>query len=216
MQTTISSTKQRNQLQSGAFSTTEVQQIRAAINKKYAAVSSSAAGYFKYMVGKEGALQLGYSKELLDEIPDALLNSFCGVGNPLEIETIAKGSWILDIGCGAGFDLFAASRMTGAAGRVCGVDLTGEMVARARTNLEALQVKNFEVLKVTSEILPFSDCTFDVVISNGVINLSPDKPGLFCEIHRVLKPGGRLQFADIILEKELPPHLAAGVESWSQ
>jgi len=90
------------------------------------------------------------------------------------------------------------------------------MVARARANLAALQANNYEVLEITSETLPFSNHTFDVVVSNGVINLSPDKARLFAEIHRVLKPGGRLQFADIILEKELPPHLAAGVESWSQ
>ncbi len=216
MQTTISSTKAKDQLQPGAFSSDEVQQIREAIIKKYNAVSTSATGYFSYAVGKKGALQLGYPKELLDEIPDALLNAFCGVGNPLWIEKLSEGSYVLDIGCGAGFDLFAASRMTGAAGRVVGVDLCKEMAARARINLSLLQVKNVEVLEVASEKLPFLDHTFDRVISNGVINLSPDKIGLFAEIYRVLKPEGQLQFADIILDKELPPHLAAGVESWSQ
>jgi len=216
LQTAIGSTKPRNQLQPGAFSAEEMQRIRSAVIKKYAAVSSSAAGFFKYPVGKEGALQLGYSQELLDAIPDTLLNAFCGVGNPLNIEDIAAGSCVLDIGCGAGFDLFAASRLTGGTGRVFGVDLSREMVARARANLAALQANNYEVLEITSETLPFSNHTFDVVVSNGVINLSPDKARLFAEIHRVLKPGGRLQFADIILEKELPPHLAAGVESWSQ
>lgn len=216
MQTTISSTKAKDQLQPGAFSSDEVQQIREAIIKKYNAVSTSATGYFSYAVGKKGALQLGYPKELLDEIPDALLNAFCGVGNPLWIEKLSEGSYVLDIGCGAGFDLFAASRMTGATGRVVGVDLCKEMAARARINLSLLQVKNVEVLEVASETLPFPDHTFDRVISNGVINLSPDKIGLFAEIYRVLKPGGQLQFADIILDKELPPHLAAGVESWSQ
>jgi SAM-dependent methyltransferase len=216
LQKTIGLIKLRNQLQPGAFLPDEMLQIRAAIHQKYAAVAKSASGYFKYMVGKEGALQLGYPKQLLDAIPDALLNSFCGVGNPLNIAPIKKGSYILDIGCGAGFDLFAASRLTGVTGRVYGVDLTREMVARARANLSALPTNNCEVLEVTSEALPFSNHTFDVVLSNGVINLSPDKPGLFSEIHRVLKPGGQLQFADIILEKELPQHLAAGVESWSQ
>jgi arsenite methyltransferase len=216
VQTTISSTKAKDQLQPGAFSSDEVQQIREAIIKKYNAVSTSATGYFSYAVGKKGALQLGYPKELLDEIPDALLNAFCGVGNPLWIEKLSEGSYVLDIGCGAGFDLFAASRMTGATGRVVGVDLCKEMAARARINLSLLQVKNVEVLEVASETLPFPDHTFDRVISNGVINLSPDKIGLFAEIYRVLKPGGQLQFADIILDKELPPHLAAGVESWSQ
>lgn len=217
MQTVIGSeNKRRNQLQPDAFSADEMHLIRVAIHHKYAAVAASAAGYFKYLVGRDGAVQLGYAKELLDEIPDALLNSFCGVGNPLKIAPIRKGSHILDVGCGAGFDVFAASRLTGATGHVSGVDLTPEMAARARANLQALQASNCQVVDVTSESLPFPDHTFDVVLSNGVINLSPNKPGLFAEIYRVLKPGGQLQFADIILEKEIPPHLAAGVESWSQ
>ena len=193
-----------------------MQQIRAAIIKKYDAVSSSATGYFSYRVGKEGALRLGYPKELLEEIPEELLNAFCGVGNPLQGEQIHEGSSVLDLGCGAGLDLYLASRMVGNAGRVVGVDLSREMAARARANLSALQATNSEIIDVESETLPFPDDSFDRVTSNGVINLSPDKAGLFSEIHRVLKPGGLLQFADIILDKELPVHLATGVESWSQ
>jgi ubiquinone/menaquinone biosynthesis C-methylase UbiE len=104
----------------------------------------------------------------------------------------------------------------GAQGNVFGVDLTEEMVDRARANLTLMQIKNAKIRLVSSENLPFENDTFDVVISNGVINLSPDKPGLFAEIYRVMKPGGRLQFADIILETKLPPHLATSVESWSQ
>jgi ubiquinone/menaquinone biosynthesis C-methylase UbiE len=138
------------------------------------------------------------------------------VGNPFAISPLKEGSVILDIGCGAGFDLAVASRLVGETGRVFGVDLTPEMVERARANLADLEVKNGEVILVSSEQLPFAATAFDVVISNGVINLSPGKPGLFTEIYRVLKPGGHLQFVDIILENELPPHLAAGVESWSQ
>lgn len=206
----------RNQLHPDAFSTEEVRQIRAAIQEKYAAVAASAVGAFKYPVGKEGALMLGYPKDLLDEIPDTLLNAFCGVGNPLKLAAIKKGSRLLDIGCGAGFDLFAASRLTGVAGYLYGVDITQEMVTRARTNLLALQADNCEVLQIASESLPFLSDSFDVILSNGVINLSPNKPELFNEIYRVLKPGGQLQFADIILESALPPHLTGGVESWSQ
>jgi len=193
-----------------------VQQIRAAIIKKYDAVSSSAAGSFSYAVGKEGALRLGYPQKLLEEIPEELLNAFCGVGNPLRGEQIPEGSHVLDIGCGAGLDLYLASRMVGSAGRVVGVDLSRAMVARAHANLSTLQATNYEIVAVDSEILPFPDDSFDRVTSNGVINLSPDKAGFFSEIHRVLKPGSLLQFADIILDKELPAHLAAGVESWSQ
>lgn len=199
-----------------SFSVDDIGRIRAAIKKKYSAVSTSAEGFFKYPVGKAGADLLGYDKELLAELPDKLLNSFCGVGNPFIIDRIEKNSTVLDIGCGAGFDLYVASRLVGDKGKVFGVDLTKEMVERARENLATMQVKNAEIDLVSSEVLPFADDTFDVVISSGVINLSPDKPRLFEEIHRVLKSGGRLQFADIILDKELPPHLARNVESWSQ
>ena len=152
----------------------------------------------------------------MEEIPSELLNSFCGVGNPFVIDRIEKGNTVLDIGCGAGFDLYIASRLVGAQGKVFGIDLTEEMVDRARANLAVMQIKNAKTRLVSSENLPFENETFDVVISNGVINLSPDKPNLFSEIHRVMKSGGKLQFADIILEKELPPHLATSVESWSQ
>jgi arsenite methyltransferase len=209
-------TKAKNQLEGAAFTEVDIAQIRAAIRQKYASVSSSAEGYFKYPVGKAGAALLGYDEDLLAGIPSELLNSFCGVGNPFGIEGIENGCSVLDIGCGAGFDLYVASCLVGAQGKVFGVDLTEEMIDRARANLSTMQVTNAEIHLVSSEQLPFADDFFDVVISSGVINLSPDKQRLFTEIYRVLKPGGRLQFADIILEKELPPHLAASVESWSQ
>lgn len=216
MQNSISFSNTKTQLDGAVFSAEETQQIRRAIRKKYAAVANSAKGFFTYPVGEKGADLLGYERQLLEELPEELLNSFCGVGNPLAIDQIESGSSVLDIGCGAGFDLYIASCQVGSKGKVIGVDLTPEMVDRARKNLAAANAANSEVLLVASEQMPFADHTFDVVISNGVINLSPDKPTLFAEIYRVLKPGGRLQFADIILEKDLPPHLAANVESWSQ
>jgi SAM-dependent methyltransferase len=212
----LAAAQPRSQLAPSAFSPEEKDMIRAAIRRKYAAVSSSAAGYFAYAVGKEGAERLGYAEALLAGIPADLMTSFCGVGNPFALAPIEPGSTILDIGCGAGFDVACAVRLTGASGRVHGVDLSPEMLERARANLAAMAVSNAEVSLISSEALPFSDGSFDTVISNGVINLSPDKPLLFAEIYRVLKPAGRLQFADVVLEKELPAHLAAGVESWSQ
>ncbi len=198
------------------FSNDDLDKIRVAIRKKYAAVAASAEGYFRYPVGRSGAELLGYDRELLLEMPDDMLQSFCGVGNPFAIENIEEGSTILDIGCGAGFDLAVACRLVGKQGKVCGVDLTREMIDKARRNLAALHLTNGEVHHVQAERLPFTDACFDVVISNGVINLSPDKARLFAEIFRVLKPGGRVQFADIILSGELPAHLRASVESWSQ
>lgn len=198
------------------FTDEEVEQIYNGVKDKYSKVSADAAGFFSYTVGKEGAKILGYDGTLLDEISDALLNSFCSVGNPFTLAPIDRGSCVLDIGCGGGFDLYVASRLVGSTGKVVGVDLTSEMVVRAKENLNTLQAKNVEILQVSGERLPFADEQFDVVISNGVINLSPNKTTLFAEIFRILKPGGRLQFADIVLEKELPSHLASSIESWSQ
>ena len=123
---------------------------------------------------------------------------------------------MLDFGCGAGFDLFVASRLVGERGLLRGIDLTGDMVLRARENLTLAGITNFEIKKVDAETIPYDDHSFDVVISNGVINLSPRKESSFKEIYRVLKSGGRLQFADVVLENELPVSLAGSAEAWSQ
>jgi arsenite methyltransferase len=190
--------------------------VRGGIRRKYRSVARSASGMFSYPTGRQGALLLGYDGDLLRSLPDAVLESFCGVGNPLAIAPVRPGAAILDIGCGAGFDLLVAAKISGPGGVVRGVDLTPEMVERARANILLAGVDNIEVRETADDRLPFVDDLFDLVISNGVINLSPDKPGLFAEIFRVLKTGGKLQFADIVLEKELPRHLDRSVESWSQ
>ena len=198
------------------FNADELLRIRESIREKYAEVSIAAAGKFKYLTGREGAQTLGYDAALLDEFPPELFHSFCGVGNPFALDEIEKGSSVLDIGCGAGFDLVVAARLTGPQGRVVGIDLTSEMIARAEKNLNLTDLENIEVMSVDSEELPFEDAMFDVIISNGVINLSPCKEQLFKEAQRVLKPGGRLQFADIVAETELPSSLTGSLEAWSQ
>jgi SAM-dependent methyltransferase len=203
-------------LHGNGFSETEKSAIEDAIKRKYQAVAAGAAGFFSYAVGKEGALRLGYDDKLLSSLPEQVLHAFCGVGNPFSLGAVPPGSVILDIGCGAGFDLYVASTLTGGNGYVFGVDLTYAMAARAAANLSSLTVSNASVLNACGDRLPLVDNSFDVVISNGAINLSPEKPKLFAEIHRVLKPGGRLHFADIILDGHLPPHLSSSVESWSQ
>lgn len=194
----------------------DLQKIRKAIRKKYAEVSVSAEGKFQYLTGKKGAEALGYDTSILGDIPSELLNSFCGVGNPFSIAEIKQDSVVLDIGCGAGFDLVVASRLTGPGGQIYGVDLTREMIGRANENLRKMDVSNVEIIQVESEEIPFGENKFDVVISNGVINLSPRKQELFKEIYRVLKPGGQFQFADIVAKKELPSTLLASPEAWSQ
>lgn len=161
-------------------------------------------------------MALGYDPAVLESAPGQFLESSCGVGNPFSLGEIRPGYAVLDFGCGAGFDLFVASKLVGGSGRVRGIDLTDDMVVKARENLTLARITNFEIKKVDSESIPYEDRSFDVVISNGVINLSPSKQTSFREIHRVLKPGGKLQFADVVLENELPPSLAGSAEAWSQ
>lgn len=176
----------------------------------------SAEGKFQYLVGKEGVKALGYDPAIIETTPRWFFESSCGVGNPFSLGEIKPGSALLDIGCGGGFDLFVASKLVGEQGHVFGIDVTERMVQKARENLALAGVMNFEVRKVDADIIPYDDISFDVVISNGVINLAPDKEMTFKEIYRVLKPDGRLQFADVILEKALPAHLAGSAEAWSQ
>jgi arsenite methyltransferase len=159
---------------------------------------------------------LGYDPLFIQDASSSLLESFCGVGNPFSLGKVNPGNNVLDIGSGAGFDLYVAKRLVGMSGKVCGIDLTQEMVERARKNLTDSGMSDIEVTHVSSEEIPYTDNTFDTVISNGVINLSPCKQELFQEIFRVLRNGGKLQFADVVLEKELPGALAGSLEAWSQ
>jgi ubiquinone/menaquinone biosynthesis C-methylase UbiE len=179
-------------------------------------VAISSEGKFAYPTGRAGAEALDYDPVFINEASPSLLESFCGVGNPFSLGEIQPGNNVLDIGSGAGFDLYVARRLAGNTGRICGIDVTREMVDRARKNLAQSGINEIEITHVSSEKTPFNDMTFDTVISNGVINLSPCKQELFREIFRVLKNGGTLQFADVVLEKELPGKLAGSLEAWSQ
>ena len=192
------------------------QQIKAAIRQKYAEVAVSSEGKFEYPTGRAGAEALDYDPVYIKEAPASLLKSFCGVGNPFSLGAIESGCNVLDIGSGAGFDLYVASRLVGESGKVCGIDLTREMVDLSRKNLAKSGMNNIEVILVSSEEIPYNNNTFDTIISNGVINLSPCKQELFQEIFRVLKNDGKLQFADVVLEKELPDTLVGSLEAWSQ
>jgi arsenite methyltransferase len=196
-------------------SPSDVNEIRNAIRNKYAEVSVSASGKFLYPTGRDGAKALGYDPAVLESTDARLLESFCGVGNPFSLGDIRPGDSVLDIGCGAGFDLFVASRLVGEKGLVYGIDLTEDMATRAGENLTRAGITNFEIKKVDLETIPYDDRSFDVVISNGVINLSPRKQTTFSEIERVLKPGGKLQFADVVVEHELPANLMGSAEEWS-
>jgi SAM-dependent methyltransferase len=189
-------------------------EIQDAIRKKYAEISCSAEGKFNYPTGRNGAISLSYDTSIIESMPNELIESFCGVGNPFTLGPINLGETIIDVGCGAGFDLFYASRMVGQTGKVCGIDLTSEMVEKAKLNLKHYSVSNYDVQIAGVESVPYKDSTFDVAISNGVLNLSPLKEKSFREIYRVLKPNGRLQFADIVL-KEDSPLMRSTLEAWS-
>jgi arsenite methyltransferase len=189
--------------------------IREAVREKYAQVSRSAAGKFNYPTGRDGAIQQGYDPAIVRSMPNELLESFCGVGNPFSLGAIKSGETILDVGCGAGFDLIVASSRVGRDGKVCGVDLTPEMAEKARRNLNRHGVHNYDVRVAGAEVIPYPDNTFDVVISNGVLNLSPLKEKCFREIYRVLRPNGRLQFADIVLKESCGGAMCSTLEAWS-
>lgn len=198
------------------FSDEERARIFKAVQDKYGQVAQSAAGKFNYPTGREGASALGYDKDILDEVSDEVVESFCGVGNPFATGDIRPDESVLDVGCGAGFDLIVARHKVGGEGKVCGVDLTPEMLVKAQCNFTGLGIADIEIQQVDSEQLPYEDGSFDLVISNGVINLSPAKAELFAEIYRVLRPGGRVQIADMVLAPDATATGSTDVDSWAQ
>jgi arsenite methyltransferase len=189
--------------------------IQDRIRSAYGEVARAATGKFQYATGRAGALALGYDAAAIALVPDDVLDVFCGVGNPFALGTIRPGETVLDVGCGGGVDVVVASRAVGPAGAVGGIDLTPAMVERARVNLARAGVANARVDVGSAEAIPYTDASVDVVISNGALNLSPAKDEAFAAIHRVLKPGGRLQFADIVLSDALPADVANSLDAWA-
>ncbi|ACM20825.1 SAM-dependent methyltransferase [Geotalea daltonii FRC-32] len=190
-------------------------QIRTAVRQRYDAVARSPRPLFQYPTGREGMLKLGYGEEFIDSLPASVAESFCGVGNPLLAGKIRPGETVLDVGCGAGVDIIRAAGLAGPDGKVYGVDLTSSMVERAADNIKKMQIANAWAEEGAAESLPFPDKIFDVVTSNGVLNLSPEKRDWLGEIHRVLKPGGRLYLADMILEDGMAGESPNNLDAWS-
>ena len=189
--------------------------LRASVIDRFRKVATAPDQETKFPVGPESAKKLGYDPAEVDALPSAVTESFCGVGNPLLLGQPLPGERVLDLGCGAGFDTLMAARRVGITGKVIGVDMTAEMIVKARINAENLGVMNVELVLGAIEHLPLPDASFDLVISNGVFNLCPDKPRVLGEIFRVLKPGGRLQMADILLELHVTPQEVVSKGSWS-
>jgi SAM-dependent methyltransferase len=193
----------------------DVETLRCEIQKEYAEVASQPTKGFHFHTGRPLAKLLGYADEWVDSIPESAVESLAGTGNPFSLGPIKPGEHVVDVGCGAGFDSLIAARLTGPTGRVVGVDMTEEMLSKARQAGAQSGFENVEFRRGYAEVLPVADGWADVVISNGVVNLCPDKPGVFREMHRVLKPGGRLQIGDIMVQKAVPEKAKARIDLWT-
>jgi arsenite methyltransferase len=198
------------------FNSDETKRIREGINEKYMRFAISPEGNFNYPTGRAGLEGQKYDPEVLRELPKDVLASYCGVGNPFSLGAINRDEAVLDIGCGAGVDTLVAAIMVGSEGRVTGIDLIPEMLKRARTNLEKTSFKDVTFQEGSGEQVPFPDGTFDVVISNGVFNLIPDKAKALREVFRVLKTSGRFLLADQILMGDMPADTESMVENWAR
>jgi len=194
----------------------DLKKIEAGIRDKYTKVADNPEGLFQYPTGRWGIEVQKYDPELVSALPQAVISLYCGVGNPFSLGPINKGDVILDIGCGAGVDTILAAMMAGPTGKAVGIDIVPEMLQRATSNLGMTDVKNVTFIKTSGEDLPFPDAEFDVVISNGVINLIPDKAALLKEVMRVLKPGGRLMLADQVAIGSVQKDIKARLANWFQ
>jgi SAM-dependent methyltransferase len=193
----------------------DVDVLREEIRKTYTDVSTDADQDFIFPTGRAWAEELGYPQPELSHIPEATVESFAGVANHWLLGRIESGSVVLDLGCGAGTDLLVAAQMTGPEGRVIGVDMTPSMLERAATSAREMGLANVELHESLIESLPLEDGSVDVVISNGVIDLVPDKDAVFDEIDRVLRPGGRLQVADVVIHTEVSEDARARIDLWT-
>jgi arsenite methyltransferase len=189
--------------------------IQQGIKAKYRAVSEDPGGAFTYPIGRDSALAFGYEPRWVDSIPAHLVERFVGVGNPFSLYRPRDGERVLDVGCGCGFDSFVASTLVGPQGHVVGVDLTPEMVAIARTASAIWRIQNIQFTEGSVEALPFDDGSFDLVISNAVLNLVPDKDAAFRQLFRLLRPGGQFVAADLLLDETLPKEVLAEQDAWS-
>jgi arsenite methyltransferase len=193
----------------------DVDVLREEIRKTYADVSTAPEQEFIFPTGRAWAQELGYPEPELSRVPDASVDSFAGVANHWLLGRIDPGAVVLDLGCGAGTDLLIAAQMTGPGGRVVGVDMTASMLDLARANADEMGLANVELHEALIESVPVEDASVDVVISNGVIDLVPDKDAVLDEIDRVLRPGGRLQLADVVIHHEVSEDARKRIDLWT-
>jgi arsenite methyltransferase len=192
----------------------DVALLKSEIKKTYATVSQQPAKDFVFPTGRPWAVDLGYPEELAN-VPESAVESFAGVANPFSLGRLQPGERVLDLGSGAGTDSLVAAQMVGENGSVKGIDMTPEMLAKARSAASELGVANVEFVEGEAESLPFANESFDVVISNGVIDLVPDKDAVFSELFRVLVPGGRIQLADVTIQKPVSEEGRRNIDLWT-
>jgi arsenite methyltransferase len=189
--------------------------LREEVKKKYREVAIEPLGEYHFHTGRPLAKRLEYADAVIEELPDVAVESFSGVGNPFSLRELEPGERVVDIGSGGGFDCFIAASQVGSDGQVVGVDMTEEMLTKSRNSSRTMGLSNVEFRDGLLEELPVEDAWADVVISNGVINLCPEKQQIFAEIKRVLRPGGHLQFADIANGQTVPEAAVANIDLWT-
>jgi len=192
----------------------DVDVLKSEIKKTYASVSEEPDKDFVFPTGRAWAEDLGYPAELA-RVPERAVESFAGVANPFTLGRLEPGERVLDVGSGAGTDSLVAAQMVGRKGRVTGIDMTPEMLAKARAAADGLGAEHVDFVESEAERLPFADESFDVVISNGVIDLIPDKDAVFSELFRVLRPGGRIQIADVTIQNPVSEEGRRNIDLWT-
>jgi arsenite methyltransferase len=191
------------------------EELTTKVQRMYRAVATEPHRRYHFELGRSLAERLGYPAELLDRIPDGAVESFAGVGYFFDLADLRGGESVLDLGSGSGMDVFVAAAHVGPLGRVAGVDFTAEQLAKARRLAAVGGFDQVEFREGRIERLPVKDKSVDCVISNGVINLSPDKEAVFAEAARVLRPGGRLAIADIVSEHQLKESIVCDADLWA-
>src|SRR5580765_4238666 len=192
----------------------DIELLKSEIKKTYASVSQEPERDFIFPTGRAWAEDLGYPGELAN-VPETAVESFAGVANPWTMDRLAAGERVLDLGSGAGTDSLIAAQMVGEHGRVIGIDMTAAMLAKARTAATEMGAANVEFVEAEAEQLPLADASFDVVISNGVIDLIPDKDAVFAELYRILTPGGRMQIADVTIQNPVSAEGRRNIDLWT-
>ena len=193
----------------------KLETLRGEIQKEYTVVATTPETSFHFQTGRPLAELLGYSPDMIESVPTGNLESFAGTGNPFSLDKIEPGEQVVDVGSGAGFDSLIAAGLVGPTGKVIGVDMTPAMLDKARVGAAEAGLTNVEFHEGQAERLPVADNWADVVISNGVVNLCPDKTAVFKEMYRVLKPGGRLQIGDILVQKAVPEEAKEDIDLWT-